>query len=245
MAFLIHLFIFITALIITICFWNLVNYIAEEYLMRIWWWQQIKFIPLGLVLIGIYLFLDFLRSKVFQDIGDHFKLGYNFYTQEKHNEALVEFEKVIKSNSKCYQAYFNAANIYYLRKEYDKALEYIRIVIKLKPKFGTAYLHLGKFLHVKEIEEVEKGINTQQLGLYKEAIELYKKALKLRLSEENRLQAHALLSEIYFQLGLINDGKKELQEVLKIEPNNKIAHDYLNELAKKGFIEKRGRFSFS
>jgi len=198
---------------------------------------------------GIYAII-YWYDKKWGEAGEHYKQGVNLIKQGKggfieSTEILSEFEEAIKKNSYFWQAYFYIANIYYLCKEYDKALEYIRTVIKLKPKFAPAYLQMGKFLYAKEIEEIEKGIETHQSDLYKEAIEAYKKALKLRLSKEDRLQIHALLSEIYFQLGLMDDGKKELNEVLKIDPNNKIAHDYLNELAKKGFVEKRGRFSFT
>jgi hypothetical protein len=79
-------------------------------------------------------------------------------------EAIHYFEKALQLHPRSYKTYNAIAINYHMRREYDKALEYIKKGMKKNPNFPYLYLNLGMVLH-------------EGYGKKEEAIEAYKKAL--------------------------------------------------------------------
>ncbi len=75
--------------------------------------------------------------------------GNLLFRLKRYEEALAEYEKTVQADPRHGGAYNNAANIYFMARQYDKALEYINkaeaVGAKVSPQFKQAVLTaLGK-----------------------------------------------------------------------------------------------------
>jgi tetratricopeptide (TPR) repeat protein len=75
--------------------------------------------------------------------------GNLLFRLKRYDEALVEYEKAIQADPRQGGAYNNAASIYFMAKQYDKALDYLEkseaAGVKVNPNFKKAVLQaLGK-----------------------------------------------------------------------------------------------------
>lgn len=197
-----------------------------HHIIGIFW---LSFIVSTMATIGIVESVKFLAEKKWGGCANqHFYLGLKFAKEGRSNKSLVEYENAIKNDPKLWQAYFNAASIYYNRNRYDKALEYMTIVVKLKPKFAMGYFHLGKILQTK-------GLETWN---WDEAIKAYHKALELKLPRKEKIQCHLILAHTYLELGKFEKAEEELEITLKLDPKNSDAKKLKKELTNKGLITK-------
>lgn len=185
--------------------------------------------PLTITVGGVFYFLKIWYRKKWGEGGEHFECGFNLQKQNKIDEALREYEYAIEKNGTLWQPYFNAAGIYHNRGEYDKALKYVKAVIKLRPRFGRGYFHLGKTLQAKGLE----------IWNWDEAIKSYNKALELGLPYKEKLQCHFILANTYLELGKFDKLEEEIRHLLKLAPQNKEINAFVHHLYHKGLIKKR------
>jgi len=102
--------------------------------------------------------------------------------------------------------YLEKGKAYLAEKNYDKAKVEIKNVLQIDPKFGDAYYAMG------QIEEAGEE--------YGKALSYYRKAIEL---DPEHMDAKVKLSKIYVIIGardLIDEAKKLLDEVGKVQPEN-------------------------
>jgi tetratricopeptide (TPR) repeat protein len=113
-------------------------------------------------------------------------------------------ESKAKINSEYDQAYQKA--LYFIdKKEYDKAVPYIKILIEMNP------LDAGKYCAL--------GMCYEKIGSYKDAIEAFKQAIHI---DPNDADAQFYLGHSYSLFGLYKDAIEAFKQAIRIDP------DYVN-----------------
>jgi tetratricopeptide (TPR) repeat protein len=100
----------------------------------------------------LVFFLFFSITLQAQSAEDYFKEGEARSRQQNYNEAIAEYSKAIKADSKLWNAYVKRAFCYGLIEQYDKAIEDYTVAIAAEPEKtfsyqsrGSAHSKLGHF----------------------------------------------------------------------------------------------------
>ena len=125
-------------------------------------------------------------------------------------ELFEQEEKEKKDSDYAYEAY-NKALYFIDKREYEKALPYLEIAIKID------------ILSLKENVYSYIGFCNGELGNYIKAIEAYKQVIHI---DPNNANAYYNLSVTYKNLGLYKDAIEARKQVIHIDPNN--ANAYYN-----------------
>ncbi|MDR2939068.1 MAG: tetratricopeptide repeat protein, partial [Clostridiales bacterium] len=185
----------------------------------------------------------FKKYKVIQESNSPLKIfGYNdegllYLNLKKYEEAIVDFEQVIKLDPQTLYGYSNLADCYYNLKDYEKALEFYEKQLQyteeghLYTSRGLCYYYLGEV--GKERENYLKSIEVDpdyayaynNMGYilycennYNEAIEYYLKAIE---KKDNLLSAHRYLGDSYRDLRQFDKSIEVFNGALKIFTNGK------------------------
>lgn len=133
---------------------------------------------------------------------------------QKAKEMLLE---VVKLDPQSVQGHFRLGMVFIKLKDYPKAIELFKKTAKLDPQFPDTYFNLGY------VYAINKN--------YPKAEEMYKQAVRLSPS---------YLDEALFNLGIVQEkqGKREqciknIEQAIKVNPENKVAKEYLQKLRKK------------
>ena len=162
--------------------------------------------------------------------------------------AIEKFSKALQLNPKCLSALNQLAKIYESRKEFDRAITYLKRVIKFQPNNGRTHARLAKAMMAQKnfqgaIANYQKAIallqpeqpvwvyvglgdGLNQNGQIDEAIAAYQKAIAL---QPKNPAFYVKQSQMYFQkaqidtekaqAGLIDKAIEKAQEALQIEPD--------------------------
>jgi tetratricopeptide (TPR) repeat protein len=169
---------------------------------------------------------------------------------EKPDNAIEKYTKVLVINSNCIQALDALGLIYELREKFEQAIAYRKRVIELKPQSNLAYAKLARvMMKFKKIEKaivlynkaislkskkkllpwVYKGLGDAlcQKGNIDQAITVYKKAIKL----------YPEISVIYLGIGMALFKQKNWQETIEYfkkalnkNPSRKIIYKIVNKI---------------
>ena len=175
--------------------------------------------------------------------------------EKKYKEASVLFRdalKFAKNKKEKAVVYFYEADLYYTDlKNRDEAIELLRRAIDLNPKYADAlnylgYLYIDENINVREgMELVERALKIQKdnpyyldslgwgyyrLKEYKKAEVYLVKAINGYKSYDRKAKVVSLehLLEVYKAENLKEKAKNVAHEILKIEPNNRKAKEFLN-----------------
>jgi len=132
--------------------------------------------------------------------------------------ALNDILEVKRCTPKDPEVYYYLGQIYWQRKERDKAKENFQIAIKYNPKYSEAYLSIGDMF----LEE----------GDYTSALENYKKAGSDDLFRKAYL-AWNNIGWIYLMEDKLTDAEQALTRSIALDPNFCISHCNLGELRSK------------
>ena len=175
--------------------------------------------------------------------------------QKKYSEAIKLFQdamKVAKNNKDRSVVYFYEADLYYTNlKNREKAIELLKRSIKLNPENAEALNYLG-YLYIDKDIDIKKGMELVKRALkikkdnpyyldslgwgyyklknYKEA-ELYlKKAIQRYGKSDRKAKIISLehLLQLYQTEKLKDKAESVARELLKLDPNNKRAKEFLN-----------------
>lgn len=113
------------------------------------------------------------------------------------------------------QNHNNLGDLYSRRGEFGKAEKHFKRAIELRPNYADAWHNLAT--------------NYIQIGKLEEAIEGYKKALSYK---PGLWQSHQQLAAIYYYQERFGEARKEIEESIKINPNNESLRIILEELEK-------------
>jgi adenylate cyclase len=123
-------------------------------------------------------------------------------------QASKNIKKALELDDEDYAAYLSLAQLYWLRKERDKAIAAIERAITINPNGADAYAALGEFLAFT--------------GKPEEGIKLIKKAIRLNPNPPAFYLMY--LGEACYFLGRYEDSIEMLKKVLQRFPNNLVAH---------------------
>jgi superkiller protein 3 len=101
-------------------------------------------------------------------------------------------EETAKSEPEDPEAYYSTGVDYYLKQDYDKAIEYFGKAVELKPDYADAYYNIGVAYGKKQDHD--------------KALEAYKKAIKLRVDK----------AIAYYQIGNVHTEKQEHDKAAEI-----------------------------
>ncbi|MDD5686269.1 MAG: tetratricopeptide repeat protein [Elusimicrobia bacterium] len=79
---------------------------------------------------------------------DLIEMGKFYFLSEKYDEAISEFEKVIKINPKSADAYFNMGIVKEAKNDIDGAKKMFEKTLEIKPDHKTAKKHLDKLVGI-------------------------------------------------------------------------------------------------
>ncbi len=215
-----------------------------------------------LFLISFFIFNLNVQS---QNISIDVNKAKNLYAEKKYDQAVVLFEKIYKKEktSRIYNSYLDCL---VKLSEFEKAIELVKNYYKKHGKNPSILIDLGELYILKgdeklaqkqfenAIEEIEKKPNfilSVASNFYKK--KNYNYALKAYLiaKEKNPNNYSLQISNIYSQLGQVENMYKELLDLLLISPSylqtcksriirtiNTDSQNVNNVLLKKNIIKK-------
>jgi rhomboid protease GluP len=210
--------------------------------------QRIAVLALGLVLIGGGA-AWWLHSR---DYIRHMRRGAGFLTESKTDQAIAEFQTVIRQRPDFPGAHFALGRAYALKRDFASAEAEFKRAIELNPRnenyyynLGFVYLEGAKLPQARETFQRLLAINPSSadahFGLaavameeqkYQDAIQEYQTAAKLEPDLEG---VHYNVGRAQEKLGLFDDAiasfKKELEAV---------GDDYNTEIALANAYEAKG-----
>ncbi|MFA5008115.1 MAG: tetratricopeptide repeat protein [Candidatus Omnitrophota bacterium] len=166
--------------------------------------------------------------------------------------TFFHFERAKRKIAKCIKASASANNIFFLsyftaqkfiiRRDFEKAIKYLNLCIKLRSNDGCSYndkaiclAELGKYEQALAVFDKglrlskdcaslyhNKGWLLNTLGRFKESLIYFKKALEL---ETSRVEAIFSLGDSYLKMGDIQKAKKYFTSALS-EIKGKSAYVY-------------------
>jgi len=119
----------------------------------------------------------------------------------------IPSEKVAKVNEKVASYYYDKSLNYMLEKEYEKALFFLEIVIKIDPFDSLTCWMIGYC--------------NEELGVYTKAIEAYKQAIRI---DPDDYGAYYGLGRSYYALHLNKDAIEAYKQAIRIDPDKFHAH---------------------
>lgn len=150
----------------------------------------------------------------------------------------------IKKNPNDRQAYEGLGRLYLQEKNYQEAIEIFKFLTRLDPKKDVYWSNLGLSLYsiqeyLQAIASYEKALSINKkvpsrwinLSLCFEAMDEHGKAIKailaaLQLDKKN-INYLTLLSEIYINVDNKIRAEEVLEEILSIDPTNRVAREKL------------------
>jgi len=141
----------------------------------------------------------------------------DFFNLGKVCQAIKQFARAVKAyvaacnlDPQHYPAHIGAARCYYELKEFDNSLVYAQKAKELDPKQADPELLMGDLFE-------EQKDHTQAINSYRRALEL----------EGNKSSIMVPLARAYLRSGRYSSAKELLTDVIKMEPDNGIAHQYM------------------
>lgn len=155
------------------------------------------------------------------NLGLKEKVGKDYYligNLEKAEKSFLEISKNVNGVGKedRSMAYKMLGRIYYEKKEPDKATKYWVKSIAENPRDNPAYIDLANFYFFH--------------GKRAEAITLLKGAI---IQNPGNINYYLRLADFYWYLGKKEKASSYYQKVLRLDPDNSVAHNALSTLNRK------------
>jgi adenylate cyclase len=132
----------------------------------------------------------------------HGALEFAYVWRRQHDMAIASGERAVQVAPGCADAYFYLGRALGFAGKYQESVSQLEKAIRMNPfPPGLYYLHLGM----------------AQLSLrqYEQAVSTLKKALALN---PKNISAQRMLTVTYVEMGRLEDGKVQAEEILKIDP---------------------------
>lgn len=172
---------------------------------------------------GIAILTDALINDVADKEALYIALGYAFSLDKKFNEAIEQYQKLLKEKPNNAKGHFFLGAAYERNGQWAEAVKVFRRAIEIDPKNAEAYNYLGYMF-------AEKGENLD------EAVELVKKALALDPANGAYIDS---LGWAYFKKGMTDEALKELEKAASVINDDPTITDHLGDVYyKKGMTDK-------
>jgi tetratricopeptide (TPR) repeat protein len=185
-------------------------------------------------------------SRMFINLGkDNPNSPYN-------DEALKNSMKALEISPTFVRTYYEVAQAYLNKKDYNNAIKYFNEAIKLNPEVGLSYWYLG--VTYLEAGEFEKGFSVVEeakkvgyvltesdyrylidaylkLGNFAKIVEIYELLIKIKPQNP---QYHASLAVAYAKIGKIDEAVSEAKKAVALDKNfEKDARAFVESLGRK------------
>jgi tetratricopeptide (TPR) repeat protein len=197
--------------------------------------------------------VDFVLQKIegmalTEDLMQELKTGNTLYEEEKYEEAIEVYQKIVGEFPDAYILYKNIGNCYFRMEDYERAEEYYLKVLDKDPSDHEAKLSIGntyanrnqdekalEWYNKIDFENISDptvlfniGSNFYTQGQHQEALKYYRKAVEIKPD---------FLDALY-QLGLVNLTLGNNQEAIQVFTDY-LKHDSESERANqvRGFLE--------
>lgn len=98
------------------------------------------------------------------DANIYLKIGNNFTSLDKSNEAIGAYLNAISIDPNCTDAYFHLGNLYKLKKDLGKAVAAYRLAISRRPNFAEAYHNLGATF--VDLDRLDDAVSAFRCAVY-------------------------------------------------------------------------------
>ncbi len=151
-----------------------------------------------------------------EDIRGHDNLGWAYYDQHQLEKALTEWKKTVNLSSRETEAGQHNINGYILDAKgmYNSAMKEFLKGVRENPNNARLHNNLGRaFVH----KVTAKTFGKKKTKWLREAMEEFRKAIEI-----NPKYAEAFLSlgNVYFKMGMNNDGIKQYETYVMLKPND-------------------------
>jgi tetratricopeptide (TPR) repeat protein len=168
-------------------------------------------------------------------LGANLFLGIDFYRTNQSEKALAPLKNAIVANPNDVQAHLYLGRCYLDLARYEEALQEVQKAVKLAPKDADALYTLGQvygklmgaaYLKMAEVDPDSYRVYQVLAESYdsqkdmEKAIDAYKKAITRKPGLPG---LHYGLGDVYWRAGRVDEGLKEFQEELKLNPENYMA----------------------
>lgn len=174
--------------------------------------------------------IEMFQKRLEQDPGNwsvHLNVGFAYLQQKSYSKALESFKKVAHLKPDNVQAYFLQGVCYLETKNNTQAKSAFLKVLDLDPKNVDALKQVGlsELLEAQALQKAEKHKESQAMAA--RAVGYLQRAVA---QKPNDVQARVLLAQAHVLSKQLDKAKEEFRKVLKMDPNNKDAHDGLERL---------------
>ena len=147
-------------------------------------------------------------------VKESFQKGLIYTNLNRHTEAVAEFRKELEKNPDNINAHFQLGMSLSKLKEFDKAVAEFNAALKIKPNYSDAHLQLAviKYTKAVELRKLGKG-ESLVLKMLLEAEDICREIIE---KDPNFGQVYALLGEIHFSQGLIDDAIIDYKHIIKL-----------------------------
>ncbi len=181
------------------------------------------------------------------ELKEKLAAGNELFKEEKYEEAVKAFEKLIEENPEAYIISQNIGNCYFQMEQYDKAVEYYQKILDEDPENTDAMLLIGKAYENKgdeekalewyrkiKFEEIDDPVVLYNIGTrfynmanYEEALKYYQRSVEVK---EDFLDGLYQLGLTYLTLGQNEKAIAQFEKYLTIDPDSERAEQV------KGFL---------
>ncbi|WP_456376819.1 tetratricopeptide repeat-containing sensor histidine kinase [Lutibacter sp.] len=171
---------------------------------------------------------DFLKSNIkFNEVvpllqynykklqSVYFKIGGNFQRNGNIEDALINYKKALSVSNKIdsfenekAKIHANISGIYYLKANYDKAIEHSKIAAGYQKFLGNKDIEAGILNNLGSIYYMQ--------GNYKEALETFQKALKIVGFGQEKIQKNTRNSS-YINIAYAYSGLKKYKQAFEYQ----------------------------
>ncbi len=166
-----------------------------------------------------------LEEDILTKAGKLNQQGEDLFKKGDLEGALNSFTRAIEINLNFATAHNNLGVLYYNLGEKDKALKHYQKGAQLQPDNITFQKNLADFYYVEQ-------------GRVEEAMQIYVKVLN---ADPEDIETLLVLSHICVALEKFDDAKYFSNRILKIEPENKDARQFLDKLEKCQLVDAEGQ----
>lgn len=137
----------------------------------------------------------------------HYNLGLCFAAEDKHEQAIMQFERALSEEEDA-EVHFQLASSLYALKRYPSAIRELLAALKIDKKHEQAWFYLG--------------LSYQEQGFLEEALNAFIGCVKLA---PDHLEAVLSMASMLIRLDRIKESKPLIKRAMKIDP--KCAEEFI------------------